>query len=204
MPPTSVIWRRPTYKQARTDAGPVRITFNNNYQYVSTYNMNTNSEDSSSSDGIIIYVPNSGLSNNAYYCYAREYPANQYSFYREYVINCVYYSTTQILIKSIPSHIMTPNYYYDFIIYMNTGSGSSLISVPSATNYIIQVGTVNNYNSGGIQYYDYIPVLNYLDRLPITLNYVMFLTQEAAAVNSLLLNFNINFAVNSATTVFYL
>lgn len=98
--------------------------------------MTTNSEDSTS-DGIIIYVPGSGITNNAYYCLAREYAANQYSFYREYVVNCVYYTTTQILIKSIPSRIMTPNYYYEFIIYKNTGSGSSLISVPSATNYIV-------------------------------------------------------------------
>lgn len=66
------------------------------------------------------------------------------------------------------------------------------------------MGTVNCYTGGGVIYYDYVPVLNYLDRLPISLNHVMLLTQEAAAVNSLLVNFNINFAVNSATTIFYL
>ncbi len=120
------------------------------------------------------------------------------------MVNCVYYSTTQILIKSIPSRIMTPNYYYEFIIYKNTGSSSSLINVPAATNYILQVGTVDRYTGGGIQYYDYIPVVNYLNRLPMSLNHVVFLTQEAAAVNSLLINFDIDFTVNSATTVFYL
>lgn len=165
--------------------------------------MNSNSEDSTS-DGIVIFIPGSGLTNNAYYCFAREFPANQYSFYREYVVNCVYYSTTQILIKSIPSRIMSPNFYYEFIVYKNTGSGSSLIAEPSTPNYIMQVGTVDRYTGGGVLYYDYIPVLNYLNRLPITLNHVFFLTQEAAAVNSLLVNFNINLAVNWTTTVFYL
>jgi hypothetical protein len=175
LPPTSVLWRRTTYKDIRSDAGPIKIALNNNYQYVSNYQMSTNSE-SSSSDGITIYVPGSGLSNSAYYCYAREYAANQYTFYREYVVNCIYYSTTQILIKSIPSHIMTPNYYYEFIVYKNAGSGSSLISIPAATNYIMQVGTVDRYTGGGVQYYDWIPVVNYLDRLPMSLNYIYILT----------------------------
>jgi hypothetical protein len=79
--PTSIRWRRTTYKDVRTDAGPVKLTLNNNYQYVSTWSMSSHSE-VTTSDGIVIYVPGSGLSNVAYYCYAREYPANQYSFYR--------------------------------------------------------------------------------------------------------------------------
>jgi hypothetical protein len=203
LPPTSIRWRRPTFRQLRNDAGPVKLILNNNYQYVSTYSMSTNSE-SSSSDGIIIFVPGSGLTNHPYYCLAREYLPNQYSFYKEYVVNCVFYSTTQILIKSIPSHIMSPTFRYEFIIYRNMGSGSSLISIPSATNYVMQVGTVNNYNSGGIQYYNWMPVLNYLNVHPITLNNIYILTREAAAVNSLYLDFNIGFAVNSAATVFYL
>lgn len=43
LPSTSIVWRRMAYKQLRTDSGPVRITLNNNYQYVSVYNMSTNS-----------------------------------------------------------------------------------------------------------------------------------------------------------------
>ncbi len=81
LPSTSIRWRRTTYKDIRSDAGPIKIALNNNYQYVSTYKISTNSEDSAS-DGIVIYVPGSGLTNSAYYCYAREYPANQYSYYR--------------------------------------------------------------------------------------------------------------------------
>lgn len=111
LPATSVRWRRQAFKSPRSDAGPVKLILNNNYQYVSTYDMSADAE-SSSSDGILVYVPGSGLSNSPYYCYLREYPANQYSYYKEYVTNCAYYSTTQVLIKSIPSHILSPNYYY--------------------------------------------------------------------------------------------
>jgi hypothetical protein len=148
-------------------------------------------------------VPGSGLSNTAYYCYAREYPVNQYSFYTEYVINCAYYNTKQILIKSIPSHIMSPNYYYEFIVYSNQGSGSSLISVPAATNYIMQVGTINAYSGGTVQYYDWVVVNSYLNLYPITLNSIYILTREAAAVNSLYLSFSIGFTMSSSNS-FYL
>jgi hypothetical protein len=79
--PTSIRWRRTTYKNLRTDAGPVKLTLNNNYQYVSTWSMSSHSVDPSS-DGILIKTAGSGLSNVPYYCYAREYPINQYSFYR--------------------------------------------------------------------------------------------------------------------------
>jgi hypothetical protein len=42
MQPTSVRWRRTTYKNIRSDAGPVKLTLNNNFQYVSTYSMTNN------------------------------------------------------------------------------------------------------------------------------------------------------------------
>ena len=94
MAPTSVKWRRQTYKQLRSDAGPLRFTFNNNnYQYVSTYDMVSNSE-SSSSDGIYLFIYESGITNDRYYCYAREYQIGKYAIYKEYVVNCNYYSTT--------------------------------------------------------------------------------------------------------------
>lgn len=150
-----------------------------------------------------MYVPGSGLTNTAYYCYLREYLPGQASYYKEYVVNCQYYATTQILVKSIPSHILTPNYYYQIIIYKNTGSGSSLINIPSAASYVAQVGTINAYSSGTVQYYDYIPVLNYLNIYPITLSSIYILTREAAAINSLYLSFNINVA-ESSSNIFYL
>ena len=39
--PTNILWRRQVYKQLRTDAAPLRITVNNNFQYVSAYSMST-------------------------------------------------------------------------------------------------------------------------------------------------------------------
>ncbi len=41
--PTNIVWRRQVYKQLRTDAAPLRLTLNNNFQYVSAYNMGTTS-----------------------------------------------------------------------------------------------------------------------------------------------------------------
>jgi hypothetical protein len=174
--PTSINWRRQTYKDVRSDAGPVKLTLNNNYQYVSTYSISSNAE-ASSSDAIVINVPGSGLSNDAYYCYAREYLPNQYSTYKEYVVNCIYSTGTKILIKSISSHILNPAYYYELIIYKNMGSGSSLIIIPSASTYIMQVGTINAYSGGSWQYYDWIPVNNYLNVYPITLSSIYILTR---------------------------
>ncbi len=204
VPATSIRWRRTTFKQIRTDAGPLKIIFNNNYNYVSTYSMTSNSE-VVSSDGIVISLPVTVAGGTTYYCFAREFPANQYSLYKEYVVNCAYYSTTQVLIKSIPSHIMKPNFYYEFIVYRNGGSGSSLLSVSSSSSYVLQVWTVDAYdNSGTTLYHSNVPYLNPLNVYPITLNRIYILTREAAAVNSLYVDFNIAFAVNSATTVFYL
>lgn len=119
------------------------------------------------------------------------------------MVNCQYYSTTQVLVKSIPSHILTPNNHYQIIIYKNTGSGSSLIAIPSAASYIAQIGTINAYSSGTLQYYDYVPVLNYLNIYPISLSSIYTLTREAAAINSLYLSFTINVAASSSN-VFYL
>lgn len=66
----------------------------------------------------------------------------------------------------------------------------------------MQVGTINAYSGGTLQYYDYIPVVNYLNVYPITLNSVYILTREAAAVNSLYVYFNIGVAQSSSNTFF--
>lgn len=39
LPSTNIFWRRQAYKQLRTDAAPLRMTVNNNFQYVSAYSM---------------------------------------------------------------------------------------------------------------------------------------------------------------------
>lgn len=54
LPSTNVLWRRMSYKQLRTDAGPMRVTLNNNYQYVAVYSMSTNSETTTASNGIVL------------------------------------------------------------------------------------------------------------------------------------------------------
>lgn len=147
-------------------------------------------------------MPGSGLSNNAYYCYLREYLQNEYSTYKEYVVNCQYSTTTQVLIKSIPSHILNPMYFYELIIYKNTGSGSSLISIPSSSSYIMQVKTIDAYSGGSILYFSTIPILKYQTVYPITLNSIYILTREAAAINSLYIDFTMNFALSSSNIYF--
>lgn len=42
LPSTNVLWRRQTYKQLQTASGPLRVTLNNNFQYVSQYVMSSN------------------------------------------------------------------------------------------------------------------------------------------------------------------
>ena len=78
-----------------------------------------------------------------------------------------------------------------------------LISIPAASKYIAQVITRNAYSGGSVQFLDYIPVLNHLNVNPIYLNRIYVLTREAAAVNSLLIDFTINLA-QSGSNIFYL
>lgn len=40
---TTVQWRQQKYKRFLTGSGPIRITLNNNFEYVSVYNDTTNS-----------------------------------------------------------------------------------------------------------------------------------------------------------------
>lgn len=105
------------------------------------------------------------------------------------------------MIRSIPSHILNPIYYYDFIIYLNAGSATNYLSTITTTPYIFQVSTLNAYTGGTILYNNYIPVDKYQTVYPITLSSIYILTQEAAAVNSLYLNLVVN---QASSTVFYL
>jgi hypothetical protein len=67
----------------------------------------------------------------------------------------------------------------------------------------MQVKTVKSYSSPSILYLTSIPVLNYLNTYPIGLNNIYILTREAAAINSLYVDFTINFAMVSAS-IYYL
>lgn len=130
--------------------------------------------------------------STSYKCLVREYPPTQYHLYTEYPISCSAYSNTQVIIKSIPSHILTPDYRYSFTIYQNAGSSSSLITASSATNfYHMRVWSGTNYASFNTIYFDVISVNKYLNAIPITLNGIYILTREAATTNSLLVDFTV-------------
>jgi len=92
-------------------------------------------------------------------------------------MTCSYYGSSQVLVKSIPSHILNPIFYYDFIIYINSGSSTPFITASSSNNYNIEVITYKAYSSGTILYYDVIPYKNYLNIYPITLNGIYILTR---------------------------
>jgi hypothetical protein len=72
---------------------------------------------------------------------------------------------------------MSPTYYYEFIVYKNTGSGSSLITIPSGGMFMTQVSTVNAYSGGTVQYFDSVTVWAYLNFYPITLSTIYILTR---------------------------
>jgi hypothetical protein len=105
------------------------------------------------------------------------------------------------MIKSIPSHILTPNFYYDFIIYSNAGSGSPYLSTQSASTYIMTIQSVVGYSGPTTNFLDYVPVNKYNTVYPITLNHLHVLTREAGALNSLLICFTVGVAT---TTDYYL
>ena len=64
-------------------------------------------------------TPTSITAGQVFKCIAREYTVNKYHLYTEFSIPCGGYSssTNQVLIQSIPSHILKPEFYYEFIIY---------------------------------------------------------------------------------------
>ena len=65
--PTSINWRRQTFKEFRGSNGPIRIIFNHNYQYVYDYDTNSNS------DAILVYYPGGISSSYTYACFLKEY-----------------------------------------------------------------------------------------------------------------------------------
>jgi len=111
------------------------------------------------------------------------------------------YSTTQVLIQSIPSHILKPEYYYEFVVYQNMGASSPFVPLSSSANSLIRVWSGSNYNSFSTQYFDVLPVDNFLDSSPITLNSIYFLTREQSVTNSLLLDITVNL---NAPAVYFL
>lgn len=198
LPNTNILWRRMAYKQLRSDAGPLRVTLNNNFQYVSTYNTTSNSVSTTASNGIIFLLPTTLTTTTKYECRAREYLPTQYHLYTEYLIDCSAFSTTQVLIQSLPSHILNPAYYYEFIVYVNAGSGSPLISASTGNNFFLRVWSGSNYGSFSTTYFDEVPISTYVSTIPTTLNGIYILTREAAAINSLYIDFTVGVATTAA------
>ena len=64
-------------------------------------------------------TPTSITAGQAFKCIAREYTVNKYHLYTEYTIPCSGYgsSTDKMQIRSIPSHILKTELFYEFIIY---------------------------------------------------------------------------------------
>ena len=93
------------------------------------------------------------------------------------MINCHHYSTNQLLIKSIPSHVLSPSYYYEFIVYLNSGASSPFLTAQTGTIYNFQLSSVLAYSSPSTLYYDVVPVDVYQSVYPITLNSIYILTR---------------------------
>jgi hypothetical protein len=74
---TYVLWRRPTYKELRTDRSAITFTFSAGYDFV--YNDVT---PANSNSFILTYPAASGISSSFQYsCTLREYPAGSYHLY---------------------------------------------------------------------------------------------------------------------------
>ena len=150
---------------------------NKNYDYASAYSMSSHLE-SSSSDALLIYMPGASIPSSVeYVCLAREYQKDKPTLYREFFINCDYHTSQQIRIQSVAGHILKSSLYYDFIIYRNAGTSTSLITFPTDDYTIVQVGTTNKYSSGTLQYYDYIPMTRYRSVTPISIHSIYVLTR---------------------------
>ena len=200
LPSTNVLWRRQTYKQLTTTAGPLRVTLNNNFQYVSQYVMGSNAEDTTNSNSIIFSLPSTVPGGSNFKCVAREYSPTKYQLYDEYPVTCTLYSTTQVLVQSLPSHIFSPSFYYDFIVYVNAGSSSPFITANSAAYYNQLVWSGKGYTNANFNtmYFDAVDVFTYQSVYPIVLNSIYTLSREAATVNSLFVDFTVKVATTSA------
>ena len=186
--PTTIIWRRQVYKEYQSSAAPIRFIFNNNYQYVYDYVTPGNS------DAIAIYYPG-GLSNSySYSCFIKEYPFLARHLYRSYEATCGWYTTDVIRIESIPSHILSPDFYYEIAIYRNNNGASMGLTLSSSAYFWAAIQSLNTLNSYTKINQDFLLANKYQSVFPITLNSIYTLTNEASATNSLYISFTLNTA----------
>lgn len=186
--PTSIMWRRQVYKEYQASSAPIRIIFNNNYQYVYDYVTPGNS------DGIVVVYPG-GISNTyTYSCFLKEYSYLSRHLYRSYEANCAYYITDTIRITAIPSHIISPDFYYEITIYRNNNGAAMGLTLSSSNYFWARVQTVNTHNSYTVINQDFLLANKYQSVQPITLNHIYILTNEASATNSLYISYTVNAA----------
>jgi hypothetical protein len=168
--PTTILWRRQVYKEYQSSSAPIRFILNNNYQYVYDYVTPSNS------DAIAIYYPG-GISNSySYSCYLKEYSFLARHLYRSYEAICDYYTTDVIRIKSIPSHILSPDYYYEIAIYRNDNGAAMGLTLNTNAYFWAIIQTLNTLSSYSVINQDFVLANRYQSVYPIVLNTIYTLT----------------------------
>ena len=147
---TSILWRRQTFKELRLADGPKRIIFNNNFQYV--YDINTYSN----SDALVVEYPGGINSAHNYYCLVKEYLPNKRHLYTEFEVPCAYYAANKVRVTANPSHILSPNYYYELTIYRNDNGANCYIADHTADTYFVNLETHDALTSPNVVNRDYL------------------------------------------------
>ena len=169
--PTSIKWRRQTYKEFRTSNGPIRIILNHNYQYV------YDSDTSANSDAILVYYPGGISSSYSYVCFLKEYLPGKRYLYREHEAKCFYHSSNKIRIESIPSYTINPNYYYEITIFRNNNGAQAYLTTSTSDTFLAMVQTTPTLAGSSIVNEDYLLVERYRTTYPISLNHIYILTR---------------------------
>lgn len=141
-----------------------------------------------------MYYPGGILSSVNYVCFIKEYSVNSRHLYRSYEANCAYYTTDTIKITSIPSRILSPDYYYEFAIYINSNGASMSLALSSSNTFLAKITSVDSTGNTNVINRDFVLINKYQFTFPITLNSIYTLTMEASATNSLYIDFSVNTA----------
>lgn len=98
-------------------------------------------------------------------------------------------------ISAIPSHVISPDFYYEFVIYANNNASTMNFNL-NPNNYfwaqVNSVSTLSSYSNSVIPNQNFILINKYQTVYPISLNSIYILTREASATNSLFLSFTVN------------
>lgn len=128
------------------------------------------------SDAIAIVYPGGLSSSYSYSCFLKEYPFLSRHLYRSYEANCDWYTTDVIRITSIPSHILSPDYYYEIAIYRNNNGASMGLTLNTNAYFWATIQSLNTLNSYTVINQDFLLAKKYQSVFPITLNSIYTLT----------------------------